>query len=46
MTSEAELSKMLDHAKKQYALSIAPNDGALWRKRVQELEAELKELTS
>ena len=43
---EAELSKMLGHAKKQYALSITSNDRALWKKRIQELEAELRELAS
>ncbi len=40
--SEAELRKMLDHAKKQYAISITPKDSALWRERIQDLEAELK----
>ena len=42
--SEAELRKMLDHAREQYARSVTLNDLALWRKRIQDLEAELKEL--
>ena len=44
MAIDAELRRMLDHAKKQYALSITPKDWAFWRNRIQYLEAELKEL--
>ena len=40
--SEAELRKMLDHARNQYASSVTVKDLALWRERIQDLEAELK----
>lgn len=42
--SEAELRKMLDHARKQYIRTIMPKDAVFWRKRIQDLEAELREL--
>jgi hypothetical protein len=44
--SEAELRKMLDHAREQYARSITFKDLALWRKRIKKLEEELMELAS
>ena len=39
--SESELRKMLDHAIKQYEISIASKDMAYWRKRIKDIEAEL-----
>jgi len=46
MTSETELRKMLDHAREQYVRTIMPKDAGFWRKRIQELEAELREIAS
>lgn len=42
--SEVELRKMLDHARRQHARSVTPNDLALWSKRIRELEEELQKL--
>jgi len=33
---------MLNHAIKQHATAIAPNDLAFWRKRIQWLKAEIR----
>jgi hypothetical protein len=39
--SDAELRKMLDHAITKYEISIASKDLAYWRKRIQDIKAEL-----
>jgi len=41
MMSKTEVKKMLDHAITQYARTIAPEDSAFWRKRIQRLKEEL-----
>ncbi|MCW4037788.1 MAG: hypothetical protein NWF13_03525 [Candidatus Bathyarchaeota archaeon] len=43
--SEAAFRTMLDHARMQYARYVTVKDLALWRKRIQDLEAELKKST-
>jgi hypothetical protein len=40
--SKTEVKKMLDHAIIQYTRTIAPEDSAFWRKRIQRLKEELK----